>query len=99
MKSHVIAAVLTASLTVSQAVAAQPPCGPRPALVEQLNARHGEHQTAFGLARGGQVMELWSGPNGSWTLLATLPTGVSCIVAVGGQLQLLPPPAAPADPA
>jgi hypothetical protein len=49
--------------------------------------------------QNGQAMELRAGPDGNWTLLATLPTGISCVVAAGGQLELLPPPEAPADPA
>ncbi|MCA8929510.1 MAG: hypothetical protein KDC18_15710 [Alphaproteobacteria bacterium] len=86
------AAAATATVTV--------PCGPRPEVVAQLAGRHDERQVAFGLARSGQVMELWAGPAGGWTLLATLPSGLTCLVAVGERLDVRPPPAAPpADPA
>jgi hypothetical protein len=67
------------------------PCGERASIVDQLVTHHGERQVAFGLADGGQVMELWKGPQGGWTLLATLPNGQSCVVAAGAELHLLTP--------
>jgi hypothetical protein len=65
----------------SAARSAPPPCAPRSTIVEQLSARHGERQVAVGLADGGQVMELWMGQGGGWTLLASLPSGTSCVAA------------------
>tara|TARA_R110002096_G_scaffold403018_1_gene600511 strand:- start:971 stop:1273 length:303 start_codon:yes stop_codon:yes gene_type:complete len=91
------AAILVLSGSANANVAA-PPCGQRSDIVGQLAERHGEQRVALGLAQNGQVMELWVGPEGGWTLLASLPTGVSCVVAVGEQLQLTQPQA-PADPA
>lgn len=94
-------ALAACSIAMAGAAKSAPtPCGPRAGIVEQLSARHSENQVALGLADSGQVMELWMGPGGSWTLLASLPSGTSCVVAAGEQLQLLPPQTSeqPSDP-
>ena len=94
-----IFAGIAGALLPGYTVAASAPCAPRPAVVDQLATGYGERQVGLGLVQNGWVMELWAGPSGNWTLLATLPTGISCVVAAGGQLELLPPPEAPANPA
>lgn len=74
------------------APAAAPPCGLRSEIVTQLTQEHDEQQVAIGLSQQGQVLELWAGPNGGWTLLASLPTGISCIMALGERLEFKPFP-------
>lgn len=76
-------------------------CAPRDYIVRQLTEKHEERQVAVGLAAGGQVMELFAAQTGGWTLLASLPDGVTCIVATGTDLSLdAPGIGAPAgDPA
>lgn len=63
-------------------------CGPREAIVSQLAEQHGEQQVVMGLAADGSVMELWAGNTGGWTLLASLPTGLTCVVAVGTHAEM-----------
>ena len=100
MKAYAIAAATAAAVLaqIPMVEAAEAPCGPRSDIVAQLTVRHSEQRVAIGLVRNGQVMELWMGPAGSWTLLASMPSGVSCVVAAGEHLELSAPQA-PADPA
>ena len=82
-------ALAACSIAMAGAAKSAPtPCGPRAGIVEQLSARHSENQVALGLADTGQVMELWMGPGGSWTLLASLPSGTSCVVAAGEHIGI-----------
>ena len=99
MKRPILATVIAGALLPGLAAAEPSPCAPRPEIVDQLAARYGERQVALGLVQQGQGMELWSSPAGDWTLLASLPSGISCVVATGERLELLPPPDAPANPA
>ncbi len=76
-------------------------CAPRAHIVLELAEKYRERQVAIGLAESGQLMELYAGPTNDWTLLATRPDGVSCIMGVGSHLGLVPeaPVAPPRDPA
>ena len=44
----------------------------------------------YGLAANGSVIELFAAPNGSFTLFATLPHGLSCLIVSGQSWE--PPP-------
>ena len=41
----------------------------------------------MGLRGPEQVMELWTGADGDWTLVVTYASGTSCIVAMGQDWQ------------
>lgn len=62
-------------------------CAPRPDVVAKLENDYGEALRFGGMqtARGQQlVMEFWaSAETGTYTVLLTYPSGLSCIVAVG----------------
>ena len=86
-RSFVLALCALATFAVAPAAqAAQqgPKCGPRNAIAKVLTARFAELPVSIGLAKSGAVMELFSSASGgTWTLLATNPQGVSCIVSHG----------------
>lgn len=69
------------------AVAAQAPCGQRDTLIQRLESKYNEHFAAGGLqtVNANQAMlEIWtSEETGTFTILMTKPSGVSCIVAAG----------------
>lgn len=96
-------ATAAAAALVSTAAAAQnpAPCAPREQVVRELADTYREQRLAIGLSADGHVLELFVGPTRDWTLLATRPDGISCIVVFGSFLETtLPAPApAPADPA
>lgn len=58
-------------------------CGPRASVVHHLRENYGEQLTAVGIVDGGgAVIELHVSRT-SWTLLQTLPNGVSCLLSTG----------------
>ncbi|CAN7407225.1 hypothetical protein LJR090_003227 [Bosea sp. LjRoot90] len=58
-------------------------CADRSLATTQLHELYGERRIGYGLAANGNVIELFAAPNGSFTLFATLPHGVSCLIATG----------------
>jgi hypothetical protein len=64
--------------------AARPlPCGKRTDIVRVLREAFGETALAQGLAHTGAVAEVFTSPKGSWTIVATSPNGVACMVGSG----------------
>ncbi len=63
---------------------AQGYCMSRDVLVERLRDKFREVPSAAGLSLNGQMVELFSSPSGlTWTLAATTPSGISCLIASG----------------
>lgn len=80
----VISTLLTASPTFAQGAT----CGDRAAIVAALESRYGEARLGAGLMQNGAVLEVYVSPErGSWTVLASLPTGQTCVVAAGTDWQ------------
>ncbi len=64
--------------------AQQANCAERAVVVERLQDRYGETRQSIGLGRNNAVVEVFaSDSTGTWTILVTLPNGVSCLVASG----------------
>lgn len=82
---------LALSFAVAALLAAPPPaaaqgraCAERSVLVERLASGYGETRQAIGLAAGNAVVEVFASPvTGTWTIVATMPGGLSCLVASG----------------
>ena len=77
-----LAAAALATGAASPAMA-QSVCGERVEIVNALEAGHKERKTAAGLSGNGGVVELFTGSNGTWTLLLTLPGGPTCLLGAG----------------
>ena len=70
-------------------------CAPRATVVEQLEGSWGEVRRSAGLGASNRLIELFvAEETGTWTIIATLPTGLTCILAAGTDFELLPLPAA-----
>lgn len=66
-------------------------CAPRDSVLARLAERYGEVRQSIGLGSGGVVIEILASPeSGTWTILATVPDGISCLVASGHAFQVLP---------
>lgn len=63
--------------------AQQTACGERHALLNQLRETYAERPAGLGVVGNGSVMELLVSPSGSWTLLLSMPTGQTCMIANG----------------
>ncbi len=73
----------------AQQVSAQN-CAPREDVIKQLAKSYGETRRGIGIARQGAVMEVFaSDQTGSWTIVVTLPEGVTCLIASGKSYETL----------
>jgi hypothetical protein len=85
------------ALAASQAQAETPQnCAPRPVVLEQLATGFGETRQGIGLGAQGVVIEVFaSARTGTWTIIATMPDGITCLIAAGENYEALaeaPPP-------
>ncbi len=71
-------------LGVQSSASAQSVCAAHAEVRRQLGSAYSETQVAIGLASNGGVVEVFSTDDGaSWTIVMTMPTGMSCVVAAG----------------
>ena len=71
----------------------QQECQKRNELLKGLSHSYNERPIAMGLATNGGVLEvLTSGTGQSWTIIVTMPDGMTCMVAAGQSWENLPPP-------
>lgn len=75
-------ALAFAALTIATPALAQTMCLPRDNLEKILVERFSEERRSGGIS-GGQLIEMWASPSGSWTITATSPEGVTCVLAAG----------------
>lgn len=89
-----LSAALSLEVALLASAAAQVPaglpCADRAEVVEHLGRIFGERRLGQGLADSGLVIELFAGPQGSFTIFATTPRGRSCLIATGEAWE--PPP-------
>lgn len=86
----VLAAFAVAAPSPADAQGAQA-CGKRADIIKHLAGQYQEQPVAIGLADNGSLVEiLTSTDGGTWTLIFSLPTGMSCLVATGQDWQSLP---------
>lgn len=59
-------------------------CGKRESIIDQLEVKYGETARVMGFSRGAGVVEVYANDqSGSWTILITNPSGMSCLMAAG----------------
>ncbi len=67
-------------------------CGERRDFIDQLKKQHDEKRAVFGLTSNGRLIEVFVGPSGSWTILTSDPTGISCVLDSGEGWRPVAPP-------
>ncbi|MBH62904.1 MAG: hypothetical protein CL569_10755 [Alphaproteobacteria bacterium] len=73
-----------ALLLMASSASAQMLCKERTTFLRHLGATYSEAPVAMGLANNGSVLEVLSSKGGgTWTIIVTKPSGLSCIVASG----------------
>ena len=85
-----LSALFVGWLSVPSVAEAQIVCGERSTLAEALEKRHSELPVSMGLSSSGAMIEVFASPNGSWTIIMTQPSGLSCLVASGESWEDLP---------
>lgn len=84
-------AALGILVSIGTAAAQTPLCTERSAVVSQLSSEYSERPVAMGIANNGGVLEILSSRAGqSWTIILTMPNGVTCMVAAGESWESLP---------
>ncbi len=78
------------AFTVS-AAAEENSCSPRLDALAQLEGKYTEQPVALGLSENGRIIEVLSSQDGAtWTIMMTLPNGISCYLASGEGWASLP---------
>lgn len=73
-------------------------CGPREAVLTQLERRYGEARQALGLSANNAVVELYANTEtGTWTIVGTFASGATCLIASGEAYQALAESLIPGD--
>lgn len=85
------ALVLGTAAIWTAAANAQSACGVRAKFIETLAKNYQEEPSAFGIAGQRNLVELFVSKAGTWTMLVTHPSGMSCIVAAGQSWEQFPP--------
>ena len=82
------AAAFFIATTTQASAQSQRNCGPRDAVVQQLAEGYGETRQSIGIGSNNAVVEMFaSADTGSWTILVTMPTGLTCLVASGQSFE------------
>lgn len=67
-------------------------CEKRAAVLDFLSTRYSEAPVAMGLSKDGGLVEiLTSGPGSTFTIIVTMPNGMTCMVAAGDSWESLAP--------
>jgi hypothetical protein len=84
MRTMAIFAALAPVLFATAAGAQDGICGERAQIVQRLQERYGETRQSIGLQQNSGVVEIFaSAESGTWTILITLPNGMTCLMAAG----------------
>ncbi|MCG8511930.1 MAG: hypothetical protein MI741_22160 [Rhodospirillales bacterium] len=71
---------------------AQTACAAHADVVNQLSAKHSEAPVGIGLASNGGIVQIFSSKDGAtWTIVMTMPSGVSCLMAAGESWENIQP--------
>ncbi len=85
----------TSAMALAQDATQQPQtraCTDRTAALDHLSKKYAEEPVAMGLASNGGMLEVLSTDNGqTWTILLTMPSGMSCMLATGEDWERLNP--------
>ena len=82
--------IILAFLTLSAPAMAQSMCNKRGSFVKHLSSKYAEAPVAMGLSAEGSVLEVLASQDGTWTIIVTRPSGVSCVVAYGESWEAVP---------
>ena len=78
-------------LPLSLPAKAQNICTARDEVLGHFDSKYSEAPVAMGLANNGGVIEvLSSGSGNTWTIIITMPNGVTCLLAAGESWESLP---------
>ncbi|MEE8202307.1 MAG: hypothetical protein V3S95_00490 [Alphaproteobacteria bacterium] len=68
------------------------PCVKRSDFLKHLSSNYDEAPVAMGVTASGRVLEVVASDHGSWTIIVTMPNGISCGIASGESWEHLTAP-------
>jgi hypothetical protein len=83
-------AVVALLAMVAASAFAQAPCASRDALVKMLHHKYKEGPVNFGTVNGKTLVEVFASEKGTFTIIATQASGLSCIITAGQDWEVLP---------
>jgi len=70
---------------------AQSVCDKRAEVTGHLEQKYSEKPVALGMANNGGIVELLTTKEGNtWTIIITLPNGMTCLIAAGEDWEMVP---------
>jgi hypothetical protein len=79
-----VAGIAGIFLFPAPAAAQQSACAPRDKMIGDLAQKYSESPTALGLSSDGSLVEVLTSDDGTtWTIIISMPNGMSCLVAAG----------------
>ena len=91
LRTTLVTAATAFLLVATPAAAQQQLCTDRQVVLGQLSKQYAEAPVAMGLANNGGLVEiLSSGAGKSWTIILTMPNGMTCMIAAGESWEALP---------
>jgi hypothetical protein len=89
--------LIAASAAPALAATVPAACAEHDEAFAHLEAKYGERVVAGGLASNGGHLEILVSPDGkTWSVMLTMPNGLTCLIASGEAWE--PAPAPPMDP-
>ena len=86
-----VAALAAISLAgIAGKAEAAPQCGDHDKIVDVLGNKFKENRRVMGVVNSKAVMEIFMSPQGTWTMVITDTSGISCITAAGEEWQDVP---------
>lgn len=78
--------------TITFPAHAQAVCGEREEVLTKLFRSYSEKPSAIGMSNNGGIVEILTSPQGeTWTIIVTMPNGVSCVIAAGENWETYKP--------
>jgi len=85
-------AILSLLIALMPTLAIAAPCAERAELLGYFNDKYKEAPVSMGLMADGRILEVLTSENGTWTIIVTKASGVSCGLASGQAWMKRPPP-------
>jgi hypothetical protein len=89
-----VLSVIAAASTASAQTMSPAACADRGQAINHLSVKYSEAPVAMGLANNGGIVEVLASETGkSWSILITMPNGMTCLIAAGEHWEKLKPQA------
>ena len=66
-----------------------PICGERAEVIQELSDNFSEKPISMGLTSEGAILEVFASKDRTFSVIVTMPTGMSCLIASGGNWENL----------